>query len=149
MKLNQTQFKYTYSKSPNFNFTLRRFYSTSSSPNNPIPVLTITDLQDKDSIFSKRDLLLRKGGIYSFLNKVNGKQYIGSAKDLYLRFNEHLSNRKSNKALQAAISKYGLENFNICIYEYFTYENKTNSFKLSTDLEIMYINKFKFSNLYN
>jgi group I intron endonuclease len=70
-------------------------------------------------------------------------------KDLYLRLNEHLSNRKSNRALQIAISKYGLENFNFCIYEYFTYENKTTSFKLLTELETMYINKFKFSNLYN
>ena len=80
---------------------------------------------------------------------VNGKQSIGSAKDLYLRLNEHLSNRKSNRALQIAISKYGLENFNFCIFEYFTYENKTTSFKLLTELETMYINKFKFSNLYN
>ena len=58
MKLNQIQFKNTYSKNPNFNFTLRRPYSTSNSPkeDNPIPVLTITDLQDKDYIFSKRDL---------------------------------------------------------------------------------------------
>jgi hypothetical protein len=93
MKLNQIQFKNTYSKNPNFNFTLRRSYSTSSSPDIPIPVLTITDLQNKDPMFSKRDLLLRKGGIYSFLYKVNGKQNIGSAKDLYLRLNEHLSNR--------------------------------------------------------
>ena len=149
MKLNPIQFKNTYSKNPNF--TVRRSYSTSSSPKGdiPIPVLTITDLQDKDNIFSKRELLLRKGGIYSFLNKVNGKQYIGSAKDLYIRLNEHLSNRKSNRALQTAISKYGLEKFNFCIYEYFTYENKTTSFKLLTDLETMYINKFKFSNLYN
>lgn len=151
MKLNQILFKNTYNKNPNFNFTLRRPYSTSNTPkeDNPIPVLTLTDLQDKDYIFSKRDLLLRKGGIYSFLNKVNGKQYIGSAKDLYLRLNEHLSNKKSNRALQTAISKYGLDNFNFCIYEYFTYENKTTSFKLLTDLETMYINKFKFSNLYN
>ena len=80
---------------------------------------------------------------------MNGKQYIGSAKDLYLRLNEHLSHRKSNKALQAAISKYGLDNFNFCIYEYFTYENKATSFKLLTDLETMYIKKFNFSNLYN
>jgi hypothetical protein len=49
--------------------------------------LFITDLQDKDNIFSNRNLFLRKGGIYSFLNKVNGKQYIGSAKDLYFRLN--------------------------------------------------------------
>lgn len=104
---------------------------------NPIPILTLTDLQDKDDIFSKRELLLRKGGICSFINKVNGKQYISSAKDLYLRLNEHLSHRKSNKALQAAISKYGLDNFNFCIYEYFTYEDKATSFKLLTELETM------------
>ena len=73
-KLNQTQFKNTYSKSPNFNFTLRMSYYNSSSPNNPIPVLTITDLQDKDSMFSKRDLVLRKGCIYRFLIKVYVKQ---------------------------------------------------------------------------
>jgi predicted GIY-YIG superfamily endonuclease len=40
----------------------------------------------------------------------NGKQYIGSAKDLYLRLNEHLSlaehKKKSNSALQSAILKY-------------------------------------------
>ena len=123
MKTSQTQFKNTYSNKSYFNFTLRRPYSTSSSPkeDNPIPVLTIRNLQDKDGIFSKRDLLLRKGGIYSFLNMVNGKLYIGSAKDLYLRLNEHLSNRKPNRALHIAISKYGLDNFNFCIYEYFTY----------------------------
>lgn len=96
MILNQILFKNTYSKNPNFNFTLRRPYSTWSSPKKyiAIPVLTITDLQDKNYIFSKRELILRKKGIYSFLNKVNGKQYIGSAKDLYLSLNEHLSNRK-------------------------------------------------------
>jgi hypothetical protein len=118
MKINQFQLKKTHSRNANLNFTLRRSYST-SSPSKldiPIPVLTITDLQDKDSIFSKRDLLLRKGGIYSFINKVNGKQYIGSAKDIYLRLNEHLTDRKSNRALQAAISKYGIDNFNFCIY---------------------------------
>lgn len=81
----------------------------------PILVLTITDLKDKDNIFSKRDLLLRKGDIYSFLNKVDGKQYIGSAKDLYLRLKEHLSHKKSNRALQAAILKYGIDNFDFCI----------------------------------
>lgn len=141
----------TYSININFLFTLHRSYSTSSSSklDIPIPVLTITDLHDKNSIFSKRDLLLRKGGIYSFLNKVNGKQYIGSAKDLYLRLNEQLSHRKSNKALQAAISKYGIDNFNFCIYEFFTYENKASSFKLLTDLETIYIRKFKFKDLYN
>lgn len=90
-----------------------------------------------------------KGGIYSFTNKINGKQYIGSAKNLYLRLNEHLSNRKSNPALQLAILKYGLENFTFCIFEYFTYENKLTSSKLLTDLESLDIKKFEFNLLYN
>jgi group I intron endonuclease len=83
------------------------------------------------------------------VNKVNGNQYIGSAKDLYVRLNYHLSHRKSNKALQTAILNYCLYNFNFCIYEYFTYKYKATSFKLLTDLETMYIKKFNFSNLYN
>ena len=101
MRLNQFQLKKPYSRNVNFSFISRRSYSTSSSSkvDIPIPILTITDLQNKDYIFSKRELpffFIKKkiGGIYSFLNKVNGKQYIGSAKDLYLRLNEHLSHRK-------------------------------------------------------
>ena len=66
-------------------------------------------------------LNVRKGGIYSFLNKLNGKQYIASAKDLYLRLNEHLTHRKFNRALQAAISKNGIDNFDFCIYDFFFY----------------------------
>ena len=64
-------------------------------------------MQDKNSITSKRELLANKAGVYSFVNLINGKQYIGSAKDFYLRVNEHLSNRKSNRALQSAILKHG------------------------------------------
>jgi hypothetical protein len=147
MKTNQTSFKSIYRVKANH--TSRRSYSTfnSSKIDIPVPVLTLTDLQNKDNIFYNREILLRKGGIYSFINKINGKQYIDSAKDLYLRLREHLSNRKSNKALQITMDKYGLENFNYCIYEYFTYDNKTTSSKLLTDLETMYINKFEFSNL--
>jgi len=149
MKINPFQLIKTHSTSTNF--TLRISYSTSSSSNVdlPIPILTITDLHDKDSISSKRNFLSKKGGIYSFINKLNGKQYIGSAKDLYLRLNEHLSHRKSNRALQAAMDKYGIDNFKFCIYEYFTYENKATNSKLLTDLETMYIRKFKFNDLYN
>lgn len=70
-----------------------RYYSTSNSDlqssDLPLPVLTINNLNDKDSIKSYRILLKDKGGIYSFINTVNGNQYIGSAKDFYLRLNEH------------------------------------------------------------
>lgn len=68
---------------------------------------------------------------------------------MYLRLNEHLSNKKSNAALQSAISKYGLENFIFFIFEYFTYKNKSSSSKLLTDLESLYIKKFEFNTLYN
>lgn len=116
--------------------TLRRYYSTSNAPNAnlPEPIFVLSNLDDKSNVLSKRGILYKKGGIYCFINKVNQKQYIGSAKDIFLRLNEHLSNRKSNSALQAAISKYGLNNFNFCVYEYFTYENKLISNKLLTDL---------------
>ena len=57
-----------------------RYYSTSNSDlqssDLPLPVLTINNLNDKDSIKSYRILLKDKGGIYSFINTVNGNQYI-------------------------------------------------------------------------
>ena len=77
----------------------------------PVPIKVFKKL-DKDSILSYRDLLKNKGGIYCFINTINNKQYIGSAKDLYLRLIEHLANKKSNIALQSAIEKYGLDKFN-------------------------------------
>jgi group I intron endonuclease len=131
-----------------------RYYSTSKSDSQssdlpPVPILTINNLDNKDCIKSSRILLKDKGGIYSFINTVNGNQYIGSAKDFYLRLNEHLENKKSNLALQKAFAKYGLDQFKFCIYEYFTYESKIISHKALTDLETSYINRFNFDNLYN
>ena len=71
-----------------------RYYSTSKSDSQssdlpPVPILTINNLDNKDCIKSSRILLKDKGGIYSFINTVNGNQYIGSAPDFYLRLNEH------------------------------------------------------------
>ncbi len=131
-----------------------RYYSTSKSDSQssdlpPVPILTINNLDNKDCIKSSRILLKDKGGIYSFINTINGNQYIGSAKDFYLRLNEHLENKKSNIALQKALTKYGLDQFKFCIYEYFTYESKIISQKALTDLETSYINRFNFDNLYN
>ena len=95
-----------------------RYYSTSSSysdlSNLPVPVLTLNNLNNQDFIEAQapyRKLLKGKGGIYSFINMENGNQYIGSAKDFYLRLNEHLKNKKSNIALQNAFLKYGLDKF--------------------------------------
>lgn len=61
-------------------------------------------------------------GIYSIFNLINGKKYIGSSKDVYNRWHEHLHNLRNNKAhnahLQAAFNKYGEDNFMFNILEF-------------------------------
>ena len=68
MRLNEYQVKKPYSKNANFSFISRRSYSTSSSfkVEIPIPILTITDLQDKDYISCKRKLLVKNEVYISF-----------------------------------------------------------------------------------
>ena len=66
-----------------------------------------------------------------------------------MRLIEHLANKKSNIALQNAILKYGLNKFEFCVYEYFTYHSKLASNKALTDLETSYIKKYPFDSLYN
>ena len=80
---------------------------------------------------------------------MNGNQYIGSAKDFYLRLCEHINNKKSNIALQKAFIKYGLDKFQFCIYKYFSYESQVISHKALIDLETNSIDKFNFDTLYN
>ena len=72
----------------------RRYYSSSNSNfelpvDTPKPILTL-DLDKKACIKSYESLLRGKGGIYSLVNTVNAKRYVGSAKDFYIRLNEHL-----------------------------------------------------------
>ena len=63
-----------------------------------------------------------KSGIYQILNTINGKFYIGSAKNISARVYEHerqLNNNKhSNCHLQYAWNKYGIENFKFQVVEY-------------------------------
>ena len=129
-----------------------RFYSTTNSPSqhsDPKPVL-ILEFNDKGCIKSHEGVLKGKGGIYSLVNTVNGKQYIGSAKDFFIRINEHLKYKNnSNTALQKAFVKYGFDKFKLSIFEYFTYESKIVSHKSLTELETSYISKFDFEILYN
>lgn len=66
--------------------------------------------------------LRQKCGIYSIFNYVNGKRYIGSSKELYNRFYEHLYNLRNqkshNKHLQSAWNKYGEDAFIFEVLEY-------------------------------
>jgi group I intron endonuclease len=124
-----------------------------------MPILVINKLFDKNHVESYREILKNKGGIYSFINTINGKQYIGSAKDFYIRLNEHLSNKKSNINLQRAFdifffkkNQHGLDKFVAgarIVYEYFSYETKIISNNNLTKLETNYIKAFDFSTLYN
>lgn len=88
----------------------RRYYSTTNSPSQhsdsdpaPRPIL-ILDFYDKYCINSYEGILKGKGGIYSLVNTVNGKQYIGSAKDFFIRINEHLK-YKNNSNVAATHKK--------------------------------------------
>lgn len=58
-------------------------------------------------------------GIYKITNKINGKFYIGQAEDIYHRFRTHFwaHGDHHNSAIDAAIHKYGLENFDLEILE--------------------------------
>lgn len=141
------------SLSSNYPYTIKRFYSTNNKSNanliKPTPIFVLNNLNDQKNIDSFKDIIKNKGGIYSFINTVNGKQYIGSAKDFYIRLNEHLKNKKSNSSLHHAFVKYGLNKFNWIIYEYFSYENKLISHENLVQLETNYIQAFDFSTLYN
>lgn len=50
-------------------------------------------------------------GIYCYTNKINGKKYVGQSINLHLRHKR--MNYKNNPAFSSAISKYGLENFEV------------------------------------
>lgn len=61
-------------------------------------------------------------GIYQIKNLSNNKCYIGSAKDLYIRFHNHLSRllkgNHFNIKLQNAWNKYGEDNFHFDIISF-------------------------------
>lgn len=60
-------------------------------------------------------------GIYSILNKINGKVYLGSSKDISIRFADHRyrlrHNTHTNSRLQRAWNKYGEDAFDFSIVE--------------------------------
>lgn len=60
-------------------------------------------------------------GVYMIKNTHNGKVYIGSSVDIFLRFARHKNdlrlNRHSSIILQRAYNKYGLESFEFSVIE--------------------------------
>src|SRR3990167_5955989 len=66
----------------------------------------------------------RISGVYMILNRINGKKYIGSSKDVYNRWNQHLTELrkgKHTKHIQAAYYKYGEESFVFMVIEIIKY----------------------------
>jgi len=66
-------------------------------------------------------------GIYKIENKLNGKVYIGSSKNIKQRFRQHLSDLKNNNHhsihLQRSWNRYGKNNFEFSIIKEITYKN--------------------------
>jgi len=66
--------------------------------------------------------LRKKCGIYSIINTINGKRYIGSSNDIYNRLHTHLSklrnNTSHNRHLQNSWNKYGEDEFMYNILEF-------------------------------
>lgn len=85
-------------------------------------------------------------GIYSIVNQVNSKKYIGSSSDVSYRFKKHLSRLKNknhtNSYLQNAVNKYGINNFVFQILEEVEVDELLKK-------EQEYIDKEDWNNLYN
>lgn len=69
----------------------------------------------------------KKIGIYSWINKVNGKFFIGSGYPLYLRISDYYQNLYLlscyNVYIVKSLIKYGMNNFSLAILEYSDSEN--------------------------
>ena len=65
-------------------------------------------MENMETVYNGNSL---KSGVYKITNKINGKVYIGSAKEFKERYKGHLSslrnNKHCNKHLQASFNKYG------------------------------------------
>lgn len=63
-----------------------------------------------------------KSGIYCIKNDINNKVYVGKAKKLENRWEQHknklLDNKHDNIYLQEDFNKYGIESFTFSVLEY-------------------------------
>jgi group I intron endonuclease len=89
----------------------------------------------KDQILSENK---NKSGIYIFRNLINDKKYIGSSKNLSIRFNQYFNTNyllnNTYMYIYRALLKHGYYNFSLTILEYCEAEQclKREDFDLSS-----------------
>lgn len=103
----------------NLNIWTRRYSITSSNNGNIQPIV----VYENSHIYKAQILKDNQGkaAIYRWVNKVNGKSYIGSTVNLSVRLYKyyslkHITERKT--AIHNALLKYGFDKFKLEILEY-------------------------------
>lgn len=110
-----------------------RSFSDSSSENKKVVINGTTynvaaiyenPIEDRERINKE---IKGKSGVYAWVNKINGKAYVGSSINLDDRVSDYFKpsylNKYSKIVIARAIIKYGLLNFSLVILE-FTDRNK-------------------------
>jgi len=80
-------------------------------------VIEFKDLHITNNFKQAKAALKNRMGIYCIICLITGKAYVGSSKNLAERLNDHIIEGKSNKPLQNAITKHGLEHFIFYVVE--------------------------------
>lgn len=95
--------------------------------NNELEQKDITNNIKNDSIKNQCKNIGKISGIYKIINKIDGKYYVGSSKNIYKRWNAHIRNLNkkchSNDYLQNAWNKYGKDAFEFILVETTTEKN--------------------------
>lgn len=83
------------------------------------PKLVFENLSKISSKATAYQLLQPFAGVYTIVNLVNGKCYVGSAitGNLYNRFNSHLYSFRGSRLLAKSVQKYGRDNFAFVLVE--------------------------------
>lgn len=107
-------------------------------------------LKSRKPIYDKNKVeISNHAGIYGFQNIYNGKWYVGKAKNLYNRYQDHHNDWKTNpnKQFYQAIQKYGWDNFNYYILK--EYSEIPSNEELSSAEEFFIKQKDAYRNGYN
>lgn len=91
-------------------------------------------------------MLFNQAGIYGFQNIETGEiVYIGSAVNIWTRFLQHITGKKSNLILQQAFTKYGLAQFRFLVFQFLPLDSNCKDTQKSTLLaaEQSYLDSFK------